>query len=259
MKDGDKSTILLIDDDKSLSITLRDFLQFEGYDVVTAASGEEGLERLEECAPDLIILDMMMPGIGGMGFLERLSKDGSPEYPVLVLTAKAQMAEFFGNISVDGFVAKPCDPNDLLMEVGRIIFLTRGKVMEDRETDSAQAGPTVLLGESDALMSETLREVLTRAGCLVHPVARGPEVLEKAILARPDVIVLNVELAAVEDGAVSRMLSEMPNTRLLPLVIYGAEDPAVLPAGLADRSSVRCVAGHGVPEIRAAIEALLSD
>ncbi len=108
-------------------------------------------------------------------------------------------------------------------------------------------------------MSETLREVLTRAGCLVHPVARGPEVLEKAILARPDVIVLNVELAAVEDGAVSRMLSEMPNTRLLPLVIYGAEDPAVLPAGLADRSSVRCVAGHGVPEIRAAIEALLSD
>ena len=125
--------------------------------------------------------------------------------------------------------------------------------------DRAHAGPTVLLGESDALTSEVLREVLTRAGCLVHPVARGPEVLEKAILARPDVIVLNVEFAAVEDGAVSRMLSEMPNTRLLPLVVYDADDPAGLPAGLGDRSNVRCVAGHNVPDIRAAIEALLSD
>ncbi|MBL7115820.1 MAG: response regulator [Kiritimatiellae bacterium] len=257
MRDGDKSRILLIDDDKSLTITLRDFLCFEGYEVMTAASGEEGLERLEEFSPDLIILDMMMPGMGGMGFLERVSKDGSPEYPVLVLTAKAQMAEFFGNINVDGFVAKPCDPNDLLMEVGRIIFLTRGKVMEARDANGAQSGPSVLLGESDVLKSETFREVLTHAGCLVHPVARGPEVLEKAILARPDVIVLSIELAAAEDGAVSRMLSEMPNTRLLPLVVYDVDDPAELPAGVADRSGVRCVAGHAVPDIRAAIEELL--
>ena len=86
--------------------------------------------------------------------------------------------------------------------------------------------------------------------------AFGPATL---VPAAPQSVKAPEVAAAVEDGAVSRMLSEMPNTRLLPLVIYGAEDSAVLPAGLADRSRVRCVAGHGVPEIRAAIEALLSD
>lgn len=127
MSDIAKRKILIIDDDASLLTTLSDFLSFEGYDIATADSGEEGLARLESLTPDLIILDMSMPGMGGVGFLKAISDArGKPSHPVLVLTARANMAEFFANVDVDGFVAKPCDPNDLLMEVARIIFLRSG-------------------------------------------------------------------------------------------------------------------------------------
>ena len=78
--------VLLIDDEQNTRETRRDFLACEGYDVVTAASGEEGLERLAAGDPDLIVLDMQMPGMGGQGFLQRISEGGRPRLPVLVLT-----------------------------------------------------------------------------------------------------------------------------------------------------------------------------
>ena len=119
MGEQTRRKLLLIDDDTSLLVTLRDFLEFEGYDVVTADSGEKGLEMLGTMKPDLIVLDMSMPGMSGVGFLKAISSaDGKPAHPVLVLTARANMAEFFANVDVDGFVAKPCDPSDLLMELG---------------------------------------------------------------------------------------------------------------------------------------------
>ena len=76
MDAGDKKRILLIDDDTSLLLTLSDFLIHEGYQVVTANSGEQGLKRLDEVDPDLIILDMNMPGMGGVGFLREISSQG---------------------------------------------------------------------------------------------------------------------------------------------------------------------------------------
>ena len=103
--DNTKKTILLIDDDTSLLVTLSDFLRFEGYDVTTADSGEQGLKRLKTLEPDLIILDMSMPGMGGIGFLKEISVVGKPKHPVLVLTARANMAEFFADIDVDGRIA----------------------------------------------------------------------------------------------------------------------------------------------------------
>lgn len=221
-----KSKILLIDDDTSLLVTLRDFLQFEGYEVITAASGEEGIELLESTAPDLIVLDMSMPGMGGLGFLQHISQEGEPQYPVLVLTARSQLAEYFGDVDVEGFVSKPCDPNDLLMEISRIVFLTRGKA-EGAGIDAAGAALTVLLGGGEEDVSP-LAPAFRESGYLVHMVGTGPELLESAILERPAAVVMTQALALAEDGAMERMLSEMPNTGKTPAVIFSAgEDRAV--------------------------------
>jgi CheY-like chemotaxis protein len=247
----EKSRILLIDDDRSLLVTLRDFLRFEGYEVVTAASAEEGLGRLDTVTPDLIVLDMSMPGMGGMGFLERIMRDGRPAHPVLVLTARSQMAEYFANVAVDGFVAKPCDPNDLLMEISRIVFLTRGKV---RQEVPAVAHRSVLLGEDETAARNAMAEALRAAGCTVHAVESGPAVLESAILQKPDVIVLNAAMAKAEEGAVSRMLSEMSNTRAIPLVVYGrgCETAAMHSAG----GVARVCTSAPAPVVEAVVKAL---
>ena len=220
MATQDRRKILLIDDDTSLLVTLSDFLRFEGYDVITADSGEQGLKRLERMTPDLIILDMSMPGMGGVGFLKRISRpDGSLEHPVLVLTARANMAEFFSNVSVDGFVAKPCNPEDLLMEVGRIIFLRSGAEMPSRG-QGGLAKKKVLIGEDDSMVRENLINAFSEAGFIVDTVSNGPEVLEKAIVQKPDVIIVKYVLSDMNGDSVAEMLWKMPNTRTIPIILY---------------------------------------
>jgi CheY-like chemotaxis protein len=227
MESQDKKKILLIDDDRNLLLTLSDFLKFEGYTVVTADCGENGLKALERMTPDLIILDMSMPGMGGVGFLKEISStDGKPEHPVLVLTARANMAEFFANVDVDGFIAKPCDPADLLMEVARIIFLTSG-VVDDGKV-AAKEKYKVLIGEDDDVIREQLVDAFAGAKLLVDSVSKGPEVLEQAIVQRPDIIVVKRVLASMNGDAIAGMLKQMPNTRDIPIVLYddsGADIP----------------------------------
>jgi CheY-like chemotaxis protein len=220
MEDQGKKKILLIDDDASLLVTLSDFLKFEGYQVVTADSGEQGLKRLEKMTPDLIILDMSMPGMGGVGFLREISSpEGKPTHPVLVLTARSNMAEFFANVDVDGFVAKPCDPEDLLMEVGRIIFLRSGDGTAD--AGAPRLGKKkVLLGEDDKLVNENLKMAFSDAGYTVESVSKGPEILEQAIVQKPDLIVMKLVFASMNGDAVAGMLKEMPNTKDIPVILY---------------------------------------
>ena len=240
MESRDKKTILLIDDDASLLVTLSDFLKFEGYQILTADSGEQGLKRLEKVTPDLIILDMSMPGMGGVGFLREISSaDGKPKYPVLVLTARANMAEFFSNVDVDGFVAKPCDPEDLLMEVGRIIFLRHGD--DPVGASKPRLGKKrVLLGEDDRMVNENLALAFTDAGYSVEAVFKGPEILERAIVQKPDVIVVKLVLAGMNGDAVAGMLKEMPNTKEIPVILYDDTAAKVMDAKMTGaRSGVK--------------------
>lgn len=214
--------ILLIDDDTSLLTTLSDFLRFEGYDVVTANSGEQGLKRLASVDPDLVVLDMSMPGMGGVGFLREITgEDGRPQHPVLVLTARANMAEFFADVEVDGFVVKPCNPNDLLMEISRIIFLRGGEeVAEGPVAAGAMASSKILLGEDDGGVRKRLAKGLEDAGYEVVEVAQGPETMEKALIEKPDLIVMKLVFAGMNGDAVAKMLKEMPTTRGIPIILY---------------------------------------
>lgn len=256
-----KKKILLIDDDTSLLVTLSDFLSFEGYDVTTADSGEMGLKKLKRMTPDLIILDMSMPGMGGVGFLKEISDDnGKPRWPVLVLTARANMAEFFANVDVDGFVAKPCDPEDLLMEVGRIIFLTSGSTESSSGTKKPERRK-VLLAEDDETVRSALVASLTGADFVVSTVVNGPSVLEKAIVERPDVIILKRVLSNMNGDAVAGILQQMPNTRDVPVILYdddsgdGADE-----IGFSNTNSGvdRFVSGNSAELLLSAVEKLLA-
>jgi CheY-like chemotaxis protein len=219
MQNQERSKVLLIDDDTSLLVMLGDFLRFEGYEVETADSGEEGLKRLESLRPDLIILDMSMPGMGGIGFLRAVSDaDGRPRYPILVLTARANMAEFFADVEVDGFIAKPCETQDLLNEVARIIFLRKGNRQTERLPGTQPA--RVLLGEDDAVLAERLTHAMGEEGYKVEWAASGPEVLEKAIVNRPDVVVCKLIFRGMNGDVLATMLRDLPSTSGLPIVLY---------------------------------------
>jgi DNA-binding response OmpR family regulator len=118
--------ILLIDDDPSVLLTVGDRLRLEGYEVVKAASGDQALIVLRTDTPDLIVLDVTMPGMTGLAFLKKISMpDGRPRYPVLVFTARSNMEPFFADMAVEGFLAKTADPQQLIDAVRHILARTR--------------------------------------------------------------------------------------------------------------------------------------
>ena len=215
-----KRKILLVDDDTSLLGTLGDFLESEGYAVSLAESGEAAMARLARSAPDLIVLDMSMPGMGGMGVLERIKNaDGSMRYPVLVLTARAMMAEYFADKQVDGFIAKPCDPEDLAQEISRILF----QKTSDPVVPTIEPVTSVALAEPDKARHDRMRQALEVAGYDVCSLFTGPDLLESVVLSPPDIVVMRAVLPGQNAEVLAALLNGMSKTSEIPVVVYGAE------------------------------------
>ncbi len=117
-----RKTILLIDDEIDLQQLTKIALSSRGYIVETANNGLEGLGKLETIKPDLIILDMNMPKLGGLGFYQKICNgQDRPPYPVLVLTARTNLEQLLKQMNVDGFMAKPFEIDELLHQVDAII------------------------------------------------------------------------------------------------------------------------------------------
>ena len=87
----DRKRLLLIDDDPNLILLVKDYLEFRGYEVVTADNGKEALQLLAQAPPDMIICDIMMPEMDGYGLIENVRQDRRTGWiPVLFLSAKGQ-------------------------------------------------------------------------------------------------------------------------------------------------------------------------
>ena len=116
-------SVLVVDDDPSIRLMLKEVLRDEGYTVSVAANGREALAQLEHDRPDLILLDLMMPEMDGRQFCREIApRQQSPEerVPVMVLTADRASREEVRSLGVDGYVTKPFDLDKLLDEVARL-------------------------------------------------------------------------------------------------------------------------------------------
>jgi len=114
------ATVLVVEDEPDNRLLIGMVLRGEGYEVVEAEDGVVGLARAREIHPDLVLLDVMMPGLNGFEVHERLQAD--PELrriPVVMLTALAQRTEVERAVrhGVQGYVTKPFEPADLLAAV----------------------------------------------------------------------------------------------------------------------------------------------
>src|SRR5688572_20889993 len=112
------STVLVVEDDPDLAFVLKDNLEFEGYTVVTVADGTLGLEKAIALRPDLVILDVMLPGLNGIQVCKGLRERGD-QTPVILLTARSQEAEKVQGLDAgaDDYVTKPFGVQELLARV----------------------------------------------------------------------------------------------------------------------------------------------
>lgn len=123
------NTVLVCDNEEVLRSLVRASLEGNGYALVEARDGDEALERARRVQPDLILLDMMMPGRSGLEVLEELRRDPALErIPVVMLTARAQLAdkEAAERAGADRFLAKPFSPLKLACIVRELLDDGRG-------------------------------------------------------------------------------------------------------------------------------------
>ena len=113
-------TVLVVDDEPVLRVLVREILQDEGYAVIDAVDGRSMLELLNGVQPDLVLMDVMMPGIDGREAYRMLrSRTDSPDLPVVMMSAAVQPSKL--DPSISAFLRKPFDLNELLELVAQLI------------------------------------------------------------------------------------------------------------------------------------------
>ena len=120
--------ILVVDDEPAIVRLVRATLQADGFVVVSAGRGEEALPLLEEERPDLVILDLMMPGMDGFETLRRIRQRS--KVPVIMLTARATDADTLKGLQggADDYVTKPFNPEELAARVAAVLRRSAGGI-----------------------------------------------------------------------------------------------------------------------------------
>lgn len=126
--------ILIVDDDKNLCEMFKDMLSDAGYEVVLAFGGEEGLAKIEEVDPDIILLDLGLPMMNGFEVLNKIRKDPAAKWrPVVIISGEGDMetANKSYELEANLYLAKPCPLETLLVGMRTMVALIeRKKKME---------------------------------------------------------------------------------------------------------------------------------
>jgi len=123
--------ILVVDDEADLVSVLRIGLEVEGFEVIEASDGEEGLRMARECKPALILLDLMLPKLDGYKVCRSLKFDERYRaLPILILSARSgeQDRRLAHDMGADGFITKPYEMKDLIAKVRHKLGLPPGRV-----------------------------------------------------------------------------------------------------------------------------------
>ena len=152
-----EARILVVDDEPSIVDLLREALRYAGFSVTSTDNGPDAVRLARESRPDLIVLDVMMPGCDGLEVVRRLRGDGD-RIPVLFLTARDAPQDAIAGLTVgaDDYVTKPFSLGELVARIRAVL----------RRAGGVASAPTDLLTFADLVLDEYAHEV-TKDGTLV--------------------------------------------------------------------------------------------
>jgi signal transduction histidine kinase/CheY-like chemotaxis protein len=202
--------VLVIDDDATARELIADHLKAEGFSVVTAAGGAEGLKFAKELRPTAITLDVMMPDLDGWSVLAALRQDPElAEIPVIMITIVDEHRRGIA-LGAAGYLTKPIDRERLRHVIGRF---------------RAPARPTrVLVVEDDAVQRERMRGWLEGSQWTVREAENGREALKRIQENKPDVILLDLMMPEMDGFAVVAALQKEAGWQDIPIIVITARD-----------------------------------
>jgi CheY-like chemotaxis protein/anti-sigma regulatory factor (Ser/Thr protein kinase) len=207
------STVLVIDDDPAVHELLTRFLSKDGFQVLTAASGEEGLRLARAFHPDAITLDVLMPAMDGWAVLAALKAERDlADIPVVMLTImeNRNVGYAFG---ASDYLIKPVDRDRLL----RILETYRRTALRQ----------PVLVVEDEAATRKLLRRMLEREGCMVLEAENGRIALERMAQEQPAIVLLDLMMPEMDGFAFVVELRKRADWRAIPIIVITARDVSV--------------------------------
>ncbi|TBL70057.1 response regulator transcription factor [Paenibacillus thalictri] len=171
-----REKILVIDDDEKITSMLRRSLAFEGYTVMTANNGLEGLKQILDHDPDVVVLDVMMPQLDGWEVCRRIREGGS-QVPVLMLTAKDEVSDRVRGLDLgaDDYLVKPFALEELLARV-RVLLRRRAADKAEQPTNRLHyLDATMDLDTREVFRGDKLIELTTKEFDLLHLFLQNPK------------------------------------------------------------------------------------
>jgi DNA-binding response OmpR family regulator len=160
------TTVLVVDDEPTVREVVAGYLRRDGHDVLEAADGVAAMELFATDPPDLIVLDMMLPGVNGLDILRRVRS--ASDVPVIMLTARAEESDRVAGLELgaDDYVVKPFSPRELAARVNGVLRRTTGRSV-------AAPGPIVF----DGLEIDPLSREVTMSGRTIEMTPKEFDVL----------------------------------------------------------------------------------
>jgi signal transduction histidine kinase/CheY-like chemotaxis protein len=207
---ADCPRILVIDDEPRVQELLVRFLTKEGFQVVSAGSGEEGLRLAHELRPGAVTLDVLMPDMDGWAVLLAMKTDPNlADIPVVMLSILDDKSQGFA-LGASDFVTKPVDRQRLLNVL--------------KKHCGVQAPTQVLVVEDDADIREPLRRTLESEGWSVVEAGNGREALLQLSKCQPKVILLDLLMPEMDGFEFLRELHQQEKWRSIPVLVLTAKD-----------------------------------
>ncbi len=204
------STVLVIEDDPATRDLLKRFLSKDGFRVQTVSEGEEGLRLARELQPDVITLDVMMPGLDGWAVLTELKADPAlADIPVVMLTFVDNKNLGYA-LGASDYLTKPIQRKRLLAVL-------------EKYRRHPQPGP-VLVVEDDPDTREILRRLLEKEGCQVIAAENGRVALERLAESQPMLILLDLMMPEMDGFQFIDRVRQHENWRTIPIVVVTAKD-----------------------------------
>jgi DNA-binding response OmpR family regulator len=230
-----KTKILIIEDEEILVEVLKKKLETEGHEVVAAPDGVVGLELVEREAPDLILLDIVMPRLNGYEVLSALQKKYGTHAmpPVIIISNSGQPVEIDRAIGLgarDYIIKAQFTPEEVIGKVNKVL----GLIGQAPQTDQQPGGPAkrppspskkpearVLVIEDDQFLRDLLTTKLEKENFQVTTAIDGPLGLEKIKDEMPDVILLDIILPGIDGFEVLKRVRTNVNMQLasLPIIL----------------------------------------
>lgn len=216
--DGASKKVLIIEDEEALASVLSSKFKLEGFEVAAEVNGENGLNKIEEWRPDMILLDIIMPIMNGYEVLENLQKKDN-KIPIIVISNSGQDVEIekIKKLGVADYIVKTqINPAEVVEKVKKILNnqaegnSEEEKTEKEKEEDTS-GGVKILLVEDDSFLRDICYKKLKKEGFNVAMATNGEDAVKKVGEFMPAIVLLDIILPAMDGFEVLKEIRSHSN------------------------------------------------